>query len=129
MIVYLDTSVLLAQLFAEDRAPGEAFWDQRFVASRLLEYEVLNRVHARAASDSHGREARLLLDRVNLVEMSPQVLGRCLSPFPQPVRTLDALHLATLDFLRSSGLAMQLATYDLRLATAAVAMGFELAPC
>lgn len=129
MIVYLDTSVLLAQLFAEDRAPIEAFWDHRFVASRLLEYEVLNRVHARAASESHGREARLLLDRVNLVEMSPQVLGRCLSPFPQPVRTLDALHLATLVFLRSRGLEVHLATYDLRLATAATALGFVMASC
>ena len=47
MIVYVDTSVVLARLFAEDRSPPDAFWKQRLVASRLLEYEVFNRVHAR----------------------------------------------------------------------------------
>jgi len=36
-LIYLDTSVLLAQLYAEDRAPPAAFWAQTLVASRLLE--------------------------------------------------------------------------------------------
>jgi len=129
LIVYLDTSVLLARLFAEDRSPPDAFWNQRLASSRLLEYEVLNRVHARGAWLSHGEAARSLLDRVSLVEMAPQVLDRALSPFPQPVRTLDALHLATLAFLQLQGLEMRLATYDLRLAAAAGGMGLVLAAC
>ena len=55
------------------------------------------------------------------MEMSAEVLSRALLPFAQPVRTLDALHLATLVFLRSRGLSPGLATYDQRLAAAAVA--------
>ena len=45
-MIYLDTSVVLARLFAEDRSPPDAFWSQTFVASRLLEFEVFNRIHA-----------------------------------------------------------------------------------
>lgn len=129
MIVYLDTSVLLAQLFAEDRSPPGAFWGQRLVASRLLEYEVFNRIHARGAGPSHARQARELIARVNLVELSPRVLDRALLPFEQAVRTLDALHLATLAFLREQGLEPALATYDQRLAAAAAAQGFGFADC
>ena len=129
MIVYVDTSVVLARLFAEDRSPPDAFWKQRLVASRLLEYEVFNRVHARGAGPSHGEAARRLVDRVHLLEMTPAVLERALRPFAQPLRTLDALHLATLVFLRDSGLDAGLATYDARLAGAASDLGFAQVPC
>lgn len=128
-MIYLDTSVVLARLFAEDHSPPDAFWSQTFVASRLLEYEVFSRVHARGAAASHAADARRLVDRVNLLELSQPVLSRALLPFAQPVRTLDALHLATMDFLRGQGLGLALATYDLRLAAAAVALGFALANC
>lgn len=128
-MIYLDTSVLLARLFAEDRSPPDALWSQPLVASRLLEFEAFSRVHGRSAASTHGADARLLIDRVHLLEMSGSVLGRALQPFAQPVRTLDALHLATMVFLRSRGLALTLATYDHRLATAAVSEGFALADC
>ena len=126
-MIYLDTSVVLARLFAEDRSPPDAFWSGRLVSSRLLEFEVFNRVHAQGAGRSHGMAARHLVDRVSLLELTPRVLVRALLPFAQPVRTLDALHLATMDFLRQQGQVLALATYDPRLATAAVALGFPLA--
>lgn len=128
-MIYLDTSVLLARLLAEDRSPPDELWSQTLVASRLLEFEVFNRVHARGAASSHGNDARRLIDRINLLEMSAPVLGRALLPFAKPVRTLDALHLATMDFLRAQGLTPALATYDQRLAVAAVGEGFVLADC
>jgi predicted nucleic acid-binding protein len=128
-LIYLDSSVLLARLFAEDRSPPDALWSQLLLASRLLEFEVFNRLHARHAAASHGDDARRLVDRVNLVEMSPPVLGRALLPFAAPVRTLDALHLATMVFLRGQGLEPALATYDQRMASAAVGEGFALVDC
>ena len=128
-MIYLDTSVVLARLFAEDRSPPDTFWSQTLVASRLLEFEVFNRVHARGAGASHAGDARQLVDRANLLELSAQVLGRALLPFSRPVRTLDALHLATMDFLRAQGLVLTLATYDQRLAAAAAGEGFALADC
>jgi predicted nucleic acid-binding protein len=128
-LIYLDTSVVLARLLAEDRSPPDLLWAQTLVASRLLEFETFNRLHALNAAGSHGKDARLLLERINLVEMSAAVLGRALLPFARPIRTLDALHLATMSFLREQGLEPALATYDLRMAAAAVAEGFALAEC
>lgn len=125
----MDTSVVLARLFAEDRSPPDALWAQTLVASRLLEFEVFTRVHARGAAASHGEDARRLVDRIHLVEMSTPVLGRALLPFATPLRTLDALHLATMVFLRDKGLPSALATYDTRMAVAAINEGFALTDC
>lgn len=125
-MIYLDTSVVLARLFAEGRSPPDAFWSQDFVSSRLLEFEVFNRVHARGAGASYATDARHFVDRVSLLDLSVRVLARALLPFPLPVRTLDALHLATMDFLRGQGQTLELATYDQRLAVAAKALGFPL---
>jgi hypothetical protein len=42
------------------------------------------------------------------------------------VRTLDALHLAAVEFLRASGQSVELATYDKRLTEAAQALGIPV---
>jgi hypothetical protein len=125
-VIYLDSSVALAQLLAEDRAPPEGLWQESLVASRLLEYEVWNRLNARGLGRSHGEEARALIGRVALLELVPPVLGRAMEPFPMPVRTLDALHLASREFLRGRGQRVELASYDDRLLSAARAMGIPL---
>jgi len=114
-VIYLDTSVALAHLLAEDRTPPEGLWAETLVSSRLLEYELFVRLHARGLATTHGELARALVDRVALVELSPLVLGRALEPFPRPVRTLDAFHLASMEFLRGRGRPVTLASYDSRL--------------
>jgi predicted nucleic acid-binding protein len=126
-VIYLDTSVALAQLMAEDRVPRPTLWGETLVSSRLLEYEVWNRIHARDLAVSHGEAARQLIGRLALVELAPPVLARALEPFPLPVRTLDALHLASAEFLRGQGQKLSLASYDDRLSAAARRMGIPLA--
>ena len=96
------------------------------ISSRLLEYEIWTRLHARRLSRSHGDLARALLLRLDLLELAPPVVERALEPFPTSVRTLDALHLASIDFLRVRGVAVRLASYDARLNAAAAAMDVEL---
>ena len=76
-MIYLDTSVALAHLLAEDRVPPDALWDETLVSSRLLE------------------------------------------PFPVPVRTLDALHLASIEFLRAQRQDVTLASTGSRMIEAA----------
>ncbi|MBI2204037.1 MAG: PIN domain-containing protein [Candidatus Rokubacteria bacterium] len=127
-MVYLDASVALAHIFAEDRVPPGALWDESLIASRLIQYEIWTRVHARGIERSHGDEVRALLERVALVEMTPLVLARAAEPFPLPVRTLDALHLATVEFLRGRGQALELATYDDRMLAGARALGIPVRP-
>jgi predicted nucleic acid-binding protein len=126
-VIYIDSSVLLADLFSESRSPPQALWDEELGSSRLLAYEVWNRMNVRGLMISHGARARGLLTRVSLVEMSEAALARALEPFPVAVRTLDALHLAAADYLRRQGEAIELASYDNRLIAAAQAIGIPLA--
>lgn len=121
-MIYLDSSVALAHLLAEDRSLPDAIWKETLVASRLLEYEVWNRVNARGLARSHGEEVRTLIGRLALIELAPSVLGRALEPFPMPIRTLDALHLASVEFLRDRGQHVELASFDERLLAAARAL-------
>lgn len=126
-MIYLDTSVALAHLLAEDRAPRASLWTQTLVASRLLEYEAWVRIHSRGLGRSHGEALRALLARVAFLELAPEVLVRCLEPFPVPVRTLDALHLASIEFLRDQHQEVALASYDERLLAAARALQVPIA--
>jgi hypothetical protein len=126
-VIYIDSSVALARLFGEPRSPPALFWTGRLISSKLLEYEVLNRIHAYGLVGSHGNEARTLLAGVEMIEMTEVVLARALTPFPVAVRTLDALHLATAEFLRAQDEPVELASYDNRLIGAAQALGIALA--
>ena len=107
--------------------PAPSLWRETLVASRLAEYELFTRLHARKLAASHGEAARALISRLALVELAPPVLARAQEPFPVPVRTLDALHLASMHFLRGLGLEISLATFDERLAVAARKLGIKLA--
>ena len=125
-MIYFDTSVALVHLLAEDQSPPETLWQETLISSRLLEYEIWTRIHALKLARSHADEVRSLLARVALVELSPPVLTRALEPFPKPVRTLDALHLASMEFLQRHGQAVTLASYDSRLNDAARALRFPI---
>ena len=125
-MIYLDTSVALAHLLAEVRSPPTHLWDEMLIASRLFEYELWNRLHARSLARTHADPARVLLAHVAFLDLTRSILARALEPFPSPVRTLDALHLASAAFLRERGLSVALATYDHQMAEAAEAMGLEL---
>jgi len=63
---------------------------------------------------------------VNLVELSEPALARALQPFPVRIRTVDALHLATIEFLSRQGETVELASYDDRLLAAAAAVGIPV---
>jgi predicted nucleic acid-binding protein len=127
-VIYLDTSVALAHLLAEDRHPPAHLWGQPLVSSRLLEFEVWTRIHARRLLKSHGEAVQELIGRVAILEMIGDVLVRARAPFPSPVRTLDALHLASLHFLREQGQDVSLASYDERMIAAARKLKFAVYP-
>jgi hypothetical protein len=120
-VIYLDSSVALAHIFAEPRKLPDSLWDEQLVSSRLLEYEVWNRIHARGFTRSHDA-VRELMSRIGFLELDLPCLARALEPFPVPVRTLDALHLASIEFLRARRQQVLLASFDERLLAAAHAL-------
>src|ERR1700731_1139597 len=109
-MIYIDGSVALAQLLTQDHALPETIWWQPLISSRLLEYEVWNRIHARGLGRSHADAVHALIGRVALIEMTPPVLARALEPFVIGVRTLDALHLASIEYIRSRMQIIELAS-------------------
>ena len=127
-MIYVDSSVALAQLFFETRAPPDWLWREPLVSSRLFEYELWNRVHAYHMTGTRADDARAMLALVDMIEMTGPILARALEPFPVPVRTLDGLHLATMDFMRRhDDEGVELASYDGRMLAAARALGIEIA--
>lgn len=127
-MIYVDASVMLSRLLAEDISPPAALWEAPLISSRLLQYEVWNRIYAYNLSGVVGEDAELLFRRIRFVEMSRTVLDRALTPFPITLRTLDALHLATMDHLKQLLSDLVLASYDHRLLAAAQVLGIDRAP-
>lgn len=125
-MIYIDSSVALAHLLAEDRRPSADFWNNTLIASRLLEYEVSTRLNNVGVAAAGKETAGTLLQRIALIELVPEVVRRVRDRYPVRVRTLDALHLASIDFLRDQGAEPRLATYDQRMREAAVKLDIRL---
>lgn len=98
------------------------------MSSRLLEYETIVRLNDRGQPPHALQIAQKILLNVQLIDLDDATLARALQPFHAPVRTLNAIHLATMVFLRGRGITLELATYDTRLGQAAMAIGFVLLP-
>jgi len=127
-MIYLDTSAALAHLLSEDKRPPDQLWDETLITSRLLDYEVWTRLNKLSLSAAQREAAASFLGRIAFVELIPEINARAREPFPVPVRTLDALHLASAAFLLEEGVELQLATYDSRMSAAARTLRIPLFP-
>lgn len=125
-MIYVDTSVVLAHVLAQDEQVFNKIWEYDLVSSRLLQYESWNRIHALGYAKEAGDELRQCLGRIAFIELATPALERALHPFPVPVRTLDGLHLSTLEFLKSQGHEIVLATLDKKMLQAAKKMKIEI---
>lgn len=119
-MIYLDTPVVLAQRLAEGRQPPADSWTQPADLQPIAGAAA----HACNLGASHGEEAKSLLARLGFLELVPPVLARLLEPWPR-IRTLDALHLASMAFLVDKGQPVVLASYDDRQVAVARALGFR----
>lgn len=107
------------------------------IASDLTLIEC-DRVLIRATTTKRLPEAqvsdrRALLARVSehwtLFRVDSEIVARARQPFPQePIRTLDAIHLATAIVARNLVPEIQLLTLDDRLRLCGAQLGFEILP-
>jgi predicted nucleic acid-binding protein len=90
-----------------DRARLEGYLDDRETARKSLEL------------------ARLL-DRLHLVPISDELIASARAPFPVSVRALDAIHVATAQWLSGRVGGLEFWTHDERQAIAAMSRGLEV---
>ena len=105
--VYLETSAVLRWLFGEPdaRRIAERIQDAPEPVCSVLTILEANRALVRGERErpARSRKLRLLRSRLreasldwNLLEITPDIQVRAGEPFPiEPIRTLDAIHLAT----------------------------------
>ena len=133
MTVYLDTSVVLRVVLAQAEPLGIwGKWDGA-CTSELVAVEgrrALDRLRLDGTLDDdqvgdfHDALARIERS-IDIVRLTRLVLGRASLPMATPVKTLDALHLATAMLWRERrGVDMLFATHDPQQARAARALGF-----
>jgi predicted nucleic acid-binding protein len=132
--LYLDSSVVLRVLFAEKkRLDAWGRW-QRAFASELLGLEVrraIDRVRILGHIDDRATAALLqhtatIEEALSMVPLTRTILRRAALPMATPVRTLDAIHLATALVMRErTDAPLTFATHDARQADAARALGFS----
>jgi predicted nucleic acid-binding protein len=108
------------------------------VAASVLTTLECKRVLVRLAATgkltaAKARERREFLDNVAQhwvgVRMDADVLERASQPFPvEPQRTLDALHLATALWVRSTVSQLSMLALDQRVRDCAIQLGFQVVP-
>ncbi len=140
MIVYVESSAVLAWLLGESpeagvRAAIEAA--DRVVTSSLTRLECARgltraRLAGRISAVQETATLHLLDEAVlgwDVHALTERVLARARTPFPvEPVRTLDAMHLATLLVMRDALGPIALLSDDERVRTNADALGFTVLP-
>lgn len=138
MIAYLDTSALLRLVLRERGALENLLAAEGLVSSELLAVESLRTIDrlrlqgVLSAAEAASRRATTTqwLESVDLVLLQRPVLARASEPFPTPLGTLDALHLATaLVWRERMRQPLVVATHDRDLALAARSFGIEVLGC
>ena len=127
---YLDSSALVklvveeaeSQALREYLQDAAAVGDVLAMSSRLAHTEVIRTV-SRQPEDRLAR-ARQVLRGVHLIGISEGILEQAAIFSPSSVRTLDAIHLATV--LSQSQVLRHFVTYDVRLAQSAMEFGIPV---
>jgi len=140
MIVYAESSAVLAWLLGEPSGGGVRrvlSGADRVVSSALTALESAGALARAHATGRVGRTEQLaalrLLDVAetgwDVHAVSDRVLARARAGFPEePVRTLDAIHLATASLFRDAIGPMTLLSFDERIRSNARALGLEVGP-
>lgn len=140
MNVYAESSAILAWLLGEEAAPRvrEVLAGAEIVIASDLTLIECDRVLIRAVTrgdiaeaDAADRRAHLNAAAAhwNVLRIGADIVDRARRPFPgEPVRTLDAIHLASALAARSAIAGLELLSLDDRIRTAGRRLGMHLQP-
>jgi predicted nucleic acid-binding protein len=140
MRVYAESSAVLAWLLGEEAAPRvrEVLGKADLVIASDLTLLECDRVLIRAVALGDVEEAAAADRRAHLnaaaahwhvLRLSTAIVDRARRPFPaEPIRTLDAIHLAAALTARSSVAGVELLSLDDRVRRAGEQLGFRLQP-
>ncbi|MCU0251005.1 MAG: type II toxin-antitoxin system VapC family toxin [Vicinamibacterales bacterium] len=140
MTVYAESSAVLAWLLGED--PGDAVRGVLGSAEAVITSDLTlvecDRVLIRATALGELPEAEAADRRACLaaaaahwqvLRLGADVVDRARRPFPgEPIRTLDAVHLASALLARSVSAGLDLLSLDRRIRSSGKNMGFRLQP-
>jgi predicted nucleic acid-binding protein len=138
--LYAESSAILAWLLDEPNGVSvrEFLAAEELILSSDLTLIECDRVLDRAVFLEELTEAEAADRRAHLaavashwvmLRMGPEVIDRARQPFPiEPVRTLDAIHLASVLVARSAIPDVALLSLDTRVRSAATRLGIELRP-
>jgi len=140
MSVYAESSAVLAWLLGED--PGDQVRSLLAATDAVITSDLTliecDRVLIRAAAlqelpeaDAADRHAHLAAASAHwhILRVGPDVVARARRPFPgEPIRALDAIHLASALMARSAVAGVELLSLDLRIRASARHLGFRVLP-
>jgi predicted nucleic acid-binding protein len=132
----MESSAVLAALLEHDATALRALRAESRLVTSALTFAEASRVLVRArvsgrltSSDTRAAERalRTLERRCTVVAISEAVLARAGRPFPiEPIRTLDAIHLATAELLGATPGGLIVLTRDSRIRDNATALGYRV---
>jgi predicted nucleic acid-binding protein len=138
--IYAESSAVLGWLLGEDTAGGvrDALSRAQIVIASDLTLLECDRVLIRAVAlaeiaETAAADRRARLNEAathwHVLRLSADIVERARRPFPgEPIRTLDALHLAAALAVRSSLAGLELLSLDDRIRRAGRQLGFRLQP-
>jgi predicted nucleic acid-binding protein len=140
MTVYAESSAVLAWLLGDD--PGDAVRGVLVGADVVITSDLTlvecDRVLVRATAlgelpeaEAADRRARLAAAAAqwHVLKLGADIVERARRPFPgEPIRTLDAIHLASALMARSVSAGLDLLSLDRRIRSSGRKMGFRVQP-
>jgi predicted nucleic acid-binding protein len=138
--LYAESSAILAWLLDEPSGPAvrKSLASADVVVASDLTLIESDRVLIRAATlgeltegEAADRRAHLMhaASHWHVFRLGPEIVQRARQPFPgEPLRTLDAIHLASALVARGALPGLELLTLDQRIRRAAGALGLHLRP-
>lgn len=140
MSLYAESSAVLAWLLDEAAGPfvRQTLSESEIVVASDLTLIECDRVLHRAAALGDLTEAEVADRRAHLataaahwhvLRLGPEVVDRARQPFPgDPLRTLDAIHLASVLVARSAVAGLKLLSLDERIRSVGTKLGLALLP-